>query len=309
MANPSSMSTGQEYYWNSEATQQNMDYYPVPNYLPSNYPPNPPSNYNSSCPYNVPPHVSEVNTTNSIYHPVPPPMYHDGSNTVHNVPYQNQVNQQYDIYQKRADFPQQTMDSGYNMDWNTNTSTYNEEQACNEWSFNNPTANWTTYQSTSTSWYDPNKTCDNNQQYISQQYEPQQPVKEPEWKYDSRKPPANCTNSRNRSKSPSSSGRLEKSHRYTSTQYEKHRDKRRQYDKRKSSSKDYRHESRKFERRSSYKRHDSRASRSETPYTGSKYRKRSRSQESHASRDTAQTGSSAKRKCPTERELLLEKYR
>lgn len=308
MANPSSMNTGQGYYWNSEATQQNMGYYPVPNYPPPNYPPNPSTNYNSSCPYNASPQISGVNPTNSMYHSMPPSTYHDDSSNVHNVTYPNQVNQQYDLYHKRTDFSQQAINENYNVDWSTSTrGTYNEDQTHNEWSFNNPTTNWTTYQSTSTSWYDANKTCDNNQQYVRRQYEPQQQTKKPEWKYDSREPPpTNCTSSKNRSKSPSSSGRLEKSYR---SRYEDHRDKYHQYDKRKSSSREYRHESRDFERRS-YKRHDSHStSRSETPYSNSKYKKRSRSQESHTSRDAAQTGSSAKRKCPTERELLLEKYR
>ncbi|XP_014481243.1 PREDICTED: ribonuclease 3 [Dinoponera quadriceps] len=305
MANPSSMNTGEGYYWNSEATQQNMGYFPVPNYPPPNY--NPPSNYGSSCPYNVPPpNVPEANPSNSMYHLAPPPVYHNNSSNIHNISYQSQVNQQCSMYPKGPNLPQQSVGGNYSMNWNTSTrSVYNESQTCNEWSFNNSTANWTTYQSTPTSWYGANKTCANNQLYVRQQYEPQQGMKKSEWKYDSKEHLSGSTSSKRRSRSPSSSGRSEKSYR---SRHEDHKDKY-QYDKRRSSSKEYKYEGRDFERRSSYKRHDSHASRSEAPYTSSKYRKRSRSQESQSGNRESYASNSTKRKCPTERELLLEKYR
>ncbi|EFN85596.1 ribonuclease 3 [Harpegnathos saltator] len=318
MANPPSMNMNQEYYWNSETTQQNMEYYPTPSYPPPNY--NQPSNYDSFYSYNATPNMSEIDSTTSVYRSAPPPVYHSGPGNIHNVPYQNQMNQQCNLYQNNTNFPQQPVNENYNADWNTNTNTntnargtynvYNENQAYNEWPSNNSTTNWTTYQNTSTSWYDPNKAYNNEKYYPRRQYEPQQQTKKPEWKYDYKESLPNLpnyTNGRNRSRSPSSSGRSEKSYRSRCEDYkEKYK-----YDIERSSSREYKYKSRDFERRSSYKRHEShqiRSSHSET-YASSKCRKRSRSQESHVSKDETQTSNSTKRKCPTERELLLEKYR
>lgn len=306
MANPSSTNTGQEYYWNSEAAQQNIEYFPVPNYPPPNY--IQPVDYNSSCPYNAS-DVSGFDPTNSIYRTVPPPTYHCGSGGGHNISYQNQMNEQCDSYNS-VDFSQQSASNSYNMNWSTNpTDTYNENQTCNNWSTDNPTTNWVTYQDTPISWYDVNKTCDDEQRYTRRQYEHQPQTKKSKYKYDNKESLPNYTNNRNRFRSPSSSDRLEKSYR---PQYEDHRDKYHKYDKERSNLRESKYKSKDFERRSSYKKHDShetRSTRSKTPHTGSKYRKRSRSQESHASRDATQTGNLSKRKCLTERELLLEKYR
>lgn len=308
MANPSSMNMNQDYYWNPETAQQNMEYYPVPNYPPPNY--NQSSSYDqSSYSYNAS-HVSEVD---AMYRSVPPSTYHTSSSNIQNVSYQNQVDQQCNIYQhNNMNFPQQPVN--YNVDWSTNArSTYNENQVCNnEWPSNSST-NWSVYQNTpNTSWYDPNKTYNGNdseKQYVRQQYESQQQKVKPEWKYDAKESSPNYTSSKNRSRSPSSSGRSEKLYR---SRYEDHRDKYHKYDKERSRSREYKYKSKDSEKRSSYRKRDSsqtRTSRSETPHTSSKCRKRSRSQESYASRDVSQISNSVKRKCPTERELLLEKYR
>ncbi|XP_032666189.1 ribonuclease 3 [Odontomachus brunneus] len=311
MADPSAYS-GQEYYWNSEATHQNMEYFPVPNYPPPNY--NQPANYNSSYFYNAPPNVSGFDPMNSMYRTVPPPAYRYDSGDVHNISYQNQVHQQCDPYHNNTHFSQQPVNRNYNVNWNTNdTSTYNENQACNDWPTNNPVTNWSTYQNTSRSWYDANKMCDNEQLYDTKRYyKSESPIKKSEWKYEVKEPLPSYTNNRNRSRSPSSSGRSEKSYR---SRYDDHRDKYYKYDKERSSLRESKYKIKDFDRRSSYKIHDrgksheTTSSHSKVSYSSSKYRKRSRSQESHVKRDATQSDNPSKRKCPTERELILEKYR
>ncbi|XP_070158959.1 ribonuclease 3 isoform X2 [Polyergus mexicanus] len=304
MANPS-MNTGQTYYW----SQEHMKYYPVspvPNFPPPNY--NQPPNYNFS--YNVPPsNVSNVKSTNSMYQIVPP-MHHDGAtNFQNNVPYQNQTDPQYNnqYYDKTESAQQYASENYANWDRNSIDRDIYNSSAGNEWHSNNSTTNWTTntsYQNTSISCYDTSKTYNDNERLCStQKYEPSQRIKEPEWKYNNRETLPNHSNSRQRSRSPE--GRSEKIYR---SRYDDHRDRYRQHSKGMSNLRKSTYDSGHFERRSSYKRHESYTSRSEGSYTRNRSRKRSKSRESRLTRDI--TPINAKRtKGPTERELLLEKYR
>lgn len=301
MANPS-MNTGQTYYWN----QEHMKYYPVPpvpNFPPPNYNQSP--NYNFS--YNVPPpNVSNVKSTNSMYQL--PPMYHDGATNFHNnVPYQNQTDPQYNNqYYDKTESAQQYVSENY-ANWDRNSRDMYNNSAGNEWHSNDSTTNWianASYQNTSTSGYDTSKTYNDNERLCStQKYEPSQRIKEPEWKYNNRETLPNRSISKHRFRSPES--RSEKVYR---SRYDDHRDRYRQHSKGMSNLRESTYDSGYFERRSSYKRHESYTSRSEGSYTRNRSRKRSKSRESRSTRDT--TPINAKRtKGPTERELLLEKYR
>lgn len=315
MANPSYTNTNQTYYWNSEPVQQNTEYYQAPSsFSQSNY--NQSTSYNSSCSYNVPPpNISNFNMTNSVsHHPAPSPMCHSGSvNTNHNVPYQSQMDIQCNQYYNGTDFVQPA-NGNYNTSWNTNFRGTYCNNVNSEWQSNNST-NWTAYQDTSVSWYNTNRTCENEKMRSTQKYEPSQRTKELGWKYNSNEITPGCTTNRNRSRSPESRSRspenrsrMERAYR---SRYEAHRDRCRQYSKDRANVKEYRHESGDSERRSWYKRQENSVSGSEREksYVSNKNKKRSRSQESsHSTRDST-PNAPAKRKYPTERELLLEKYR
>lgn len=315
MANNPLTNTNQTYYWNSEPAQQNMEYYPVPSNFPQpSY--NQSTSYNSSYPYNVPPpNMSNVNMTNSVYHPASSPMCHGGPvNTNHNIiPYQNQMDMQCNQYYNGTDYVQPVSEN-YNTNWNTNYRGTYCNNATNEWHSNNTSTNWMSYQDTSASWYNTNRTCDSEKTHSTQRYEPSQRTKELGWKYDSKEITSNCTTSRNRSRSPKgrsrspeNRSRMERAYR---PRYEVHRDRCRRYSKDRTNVKEYRHDNGDSERRSWYKRQESYASGSEKSYISNKIRKRPRSQESHStSSSTPNSNASTKRKCLTERELLLEKYR
>ncbi|XP_025264792.1 ribonuclease 3 [Camponotus floridanus] len=298
MANPS-MNTGQTYYW----TQEHMKYYPVPpvpNFPPPNY--NQPPNYNLS--YNVPPpNVADVKSPNSMYQ-FAPPTYHDGAtNFYNNVPYQNQTDPQYSSqYYDKTETAQQFVSENY-TNWDRRDMYDNNTD--NEWRSNNSTINWTLHQNIpNSSIYDLSKIYNDSERICSaQRYELLQRNKEPEWKYDDRETLSNRTSSKQRSRSPE--GRLEKVYR---SRYDDRRDRYRQYNKDISNLREPTYDSGYFERRSSYKKHESYTSRSEGSYTRSRSRKRSKSRESRSTRDTTPI-SSKRTKGPTERELLLEKYR
>lgn len=299
MTNPS-MNTGQTYYW----TQEHMKYYPVPpvpNFPPPNY--NQPPNYNFS--YNVPPpNVSDVKSPNSMYQ-FAPPTYHDGAtNFYNNVPYQNQTDPQYNSqYYDKTETAQQFVSENY-TNWDKRDMYDNSTD--NEWRSNNSTINWTLHQDIpNSSIYDLSKIYNDSERICStQRYELLQRIKESEWKYDDRETLSNhTTSSKQRSRSPE--GRLEKVYR---SRYDDRRDRYRQYNKDASNLREPIYDSSYFERRSSYKKHESYTSRSEGSYTRSRSRKRSKSRESRSTRDTTPI-SSKRTKGPTERELLLEKYR
>jgi len=319
MENYSSINTGQEYYWN---VQQNVEYYsvpPVPNFPPSNY--NQSSNYNSLYSYNVPPpDVSNVKPTNSVYYSETPVYHGEIANVQNNVSCQNQIDSQnsYQYYGRTdlaqqsvntdltqqsvsMDLTQQSVNKKYN-NWNSIVEYYNN--ASNEWQSNSSFTNWETYQNAPVSRYETNKTYDNNKLCLTKSYESLQGTKGSESRYSKEF----ChTNSRKRSRSPES--RLEKRSRsrYKDHRYDSNEDRRHCKYRERSHSKEYSYDSRDSERRS-YKKHRSYKYYSEKSYASNKNRKRSRSQESRSIRDITPINN-AKQKGPTERELLLEKYR
>ncbi|XP_029166737.1 ribonuclease 3 isoform X2 [Nylanderia fulva] len=306
MANPS-MNSGQTYYWAQEQMkyQQYPPVPPVPNFSPPNY--NQPVNFS----YNVPPpNVSNVKSTNSMYQQSAPPTYHDGTASFHNnIPYQNQMdlqcsNQYYDRTEQPAQQPaQQPFNENY-ANWDRSSRDMYNNSTSNEWHSNNSTTKWPTYSNASTSWYDTSKTYNDNERLNStQRYESSQRLKESEWKYNRETVPTR-TVSKQRSRSPE--GRSEKVYR-SHTRYDGHRDRYR--NKGISSSRESSYESGYSERRSSYKRHESYSSRSEGSYVKSRSRKRSKSRESRTTRDITPVSNAKRSKGPTERELLLEKYR
>lgn len=234
-----------------------------------------------------------------------PPTYPDGATNIHsNIPYQNQTDPQYNnqYYDKTETSAQQFVSENY-ANWDRSYRDVYNNSAGNEWHSNNSITNWTTYQNVSTSSYDTSKTYnDNERQCSTQRYEPSQRIIEPEWKYDNRETLPNRTVSKQRSRSPED--RSEKVYR---SRYDDHRDRYR-HNKEMSNLRESTYDSRFSEKRSSYKRHESYTSRSEGSYTRSRSRKRSRSRESRSTRDAMPIN--AKRpKGPTERQLLLEKYR
>lgn len=337
MTDPSVTNTNQSYYWNSEPAQQNMEYYPVsssfpqPNYDQSTcYDPscsdpscsNPscsdPSCSNPSCSYTIPPpNVSNIDMTSSVYYPVSSPMYNNDSvNTDYDTPYQSQVDTQCNEYYngtEPASFTQPA-NGDYNTSWNTNfTDTY-YNNVNSEWDYNNPSANWTTYPDTSASWYNTDRTCENEEMCSMQRYEPSQGTEELGWMYDNKEISSNYTSNGNRSRSPESRSRspenrsrMERTYR---SQYEVDRDRSHPYNKDGMNIQEYRHDSGDTERRSWYEWQENYIPGLEKSYVSNNSRKRSRSQESHSTRDaTPNSNAFAKRKYPTERELLLEKYR
>ncbi|RLU22040.1 hypothetical protein DMN91_006419 [Ooceraea biroi] len=316
MTDPSPINAGQSYYWNNDAAPQNMEYYPMPpepSFPPPNY--NQPPSYAPSCPYDVPPpHISDAKPADSVYH-FASSTYQDSPASSHSdTSYQNeryflpkpnifpQGNQYYD----GMDFTQ-SASKPYNANWNRN-SREEYHNNVNEWQTNNASTSWTSYQTTSNSWYDANATYSNERPYSPmQRYESSQKPKETEWKCNNRESLADHTEivqrvSRQRSRSPSRSGESYKS------RYDDHRDRYRQHSRERSSLKEYMHNSGHHDRRSLNKKHGSYTSRSQESYVSNR-RKRSRSQDSRLTRDTTTPPSSTKRKSPTERELLLEKYR
>lgn len=299
----------QTYYWDSGTSQQqNMEYYPitVPNFPPPNY--NMPPNYNTSFPCdNVSTSsVPNVKATHSMYHSVQPQL-HQGESTdlQNNFNYQNQTDSQYNQYYNRTDLTQ-PVNGDYNTNWNMDSKNVCHNNVNNEWQSNNSLTNWTTYQNTSTSWHDTNKTYDGEKLCSTSKHEVSQKSKESECKYDDKEVLHDRIISKKRLRSRESSrSRSDKEYR---SRYEDHRNKYRQYSKGRSSSRECMHNGN-FERRSSYKRH-SYISNSERSYMSNKSKKRSRSQESHSNRAIIPNDSdSVKHKGPTERELLLEKYR
>lgn len=336
MTDPSLINTEQSYCWNTEVTQQDSKYYPIPQV--SNFPDyTQPPNYNTSYSYNVPhsnvsnippsnvsniplnmsnippptvsnihpPNISNIspniNPTNSMY--FASTTYHnEATNFSSNISYQNQMDPQCnDQYYSRTDsVHKQYMNENY-TNWNVKSDNAYNDNTGNEWHSNNSSASWT-YQNTPTSWYDANVTTYNKERLCpTQMYETPQRIEGLKWKYDNREVPKQ-TVSRQRSRSPQS--KQEKLYR---SQYEDHRDRYR-HNREMSNSRDSIYD--KHFERSPSKKHGSYVSRSEGSHVNNKSsRKRSKSREPHSTRDTTPTNNSKRTKGPTEREILLEKYR
>jgi len=317
MENSSSINAGQEYYWN---VQQNVEYYPVPsvpNFPPPNY--NQSSNYNSLYSYNVPPpDVPNVKPTNSMYYSETPVYHGETANVQNNIPCQNQVDSQnsYQYYSRTdlaqqslntdltqqsvsMDLAQQSVSKNYNS-WNSIVEYYNNTN--NEWQSNSFT-NWELYQNEPISKYETSKTY-SDKLCSTKSYESLQGAKGSESRYNKE---SSHTSSRKRSRSPDSRSGKRSSSRYRDHRYDSNENRRHYKYRERSRSKEYLYDSRDSERRS-YKRHKSYKYHSEKSYASSRSRKRSRSQESRSIRDITPINN-AKQKGPTERELLLEKYR
>ncbi|KAL0104972.1 hypothetical protein PUN28_016542 [Cardiocondyla obscurior] len=341
MTDPSFMNTENTYCWNGEVAQQNQEYYPIPQVSnfsdyaqPSNYnssysynvpscdvPSIPPANASTVSPVNIPsisssnvssvppPNVSinppNVSSTNSAYDFTSTinTYYNEMMNFSSNMPYQNQTNPQYnDQYYDRTYSAQSKPYTSENYaNWNTKSNNVYNDNDSNEWNSNNYSANWTTYQNTSTSWYDTNSATYDKERCATQTYDTAlQRMEEP--KYDNREVTSTRAVSRQRSRSPYSE--QEKTYR---SQYDDHRDRHHQHSRETSNSRDSTYNNRHFER-SSYKKHGSHSFRSEG-YTSYRNRKRSRSRETYSSRDPTPTNNPKRIKGLTEREILLEKYR
>ncbi|XP_011879288.1 PREDICTED: ribonuclease 3 [Vollenhovia emeryi] len=325
MTEPSSMNTGQTYCWNAEANQQNAEYYSIPQVSdfpdytqPPNY--NPPYAYDSS--YSVPPPAvpsiphpdvsnvrPHVNPTNTMHH-FTSSAYHEASFSP-NIAYQHQTDPLYNSrYCGGADStPHEYMREEYG-NWNATSNNAYNDNAGSEWHSNNSSTSWTTYENTYAAWYDPSATSYDRERLCPTQdvYKTSQKVDENlKWKYenslDDRKVLSKYTATRQGSRDPY--GKQEKVYR---SQYEKPRDRHRQHDREMSSSRDSVHDSRHLEK-SSPKKHGSYTSRAEgsgSSSSSSGNRKRSKSQEPHSTRDSTST---KRTKGPTEREILLAKYR
>ncbi|KAG5314890.1 RNC Ribonuclease, partial [Pseudoatta argentina] len=313
MTDPSMMNSDQTYCWNTEIFQQNTQYYPTPqisNFSDYSQPPN----YNSSYSYSVPPpNISldvsnipsstisnnippDVNLTNSMYYA--PNTYQNEINFSNNIPYQNQMNSQCsNQYYGRIDSAQEYMNENY-ANWNTKSENVYNDNTGNEWYSNNSSTSWTTY--ASTSWYDTSTTKynDNERLHLTQTYEASQKMEE--WRYNNREI-SKHTVSKQKSKSPHSTH--EKVYK---SQYEDYRDRYRYHNREISNLRDSSHDSKHFEKS---KQHGSHTSCSEESYISNRSRKRSKSRESHLTKDTISTNNSKRTKSLTEREILLEKYR
>lgn len=340
-----SMNTEQTYCWNTEVAQQDAKYYPIPQV--SNFPNyTQPPNYNSSYSYNITPNVSnippsnvpppnvssipslnisnisppnvsniplpnvsnispDVNSTNSMYHFQSTTYHNEATNFPNNIPYQNQMDPQCSdqYYGRMNSAHKQYMSENY-VHWNMKSKNVYDSVG-NEWHSNRSSENWTTYQNTSASWYDTSVTTyDDKERLCSMQiHEASQETKELKWKYDDRKMlPKHAVR---RQGSRSSHSKPEKAYR---SQFGDHRDRYRQHNRETSSSRDSTYDSRHFER-SSFKKYGSSTSHSEGSHASSRSRKRSKSREPHSTRETTPTNNSKRTKGPTEREILLEKYR
>lgn len=304
----------QTYCWNTEMAQHDAKYYPVHPQM-SNFPNyTQPPNYNSSYSYNIPPpnvsntpplnmssipppNVSnippDVNSTNSMYH-FTSNTYHNEANFLNNVPYQNQMDPQCSnqYYGKMDPAHKQYMGENYS-NWNMESKNLYNDNTGNEWHSNNSSLSWTTYAPAPQ--YDTSVAT-----YDKERLQETQRMEDFKRKCDNREVPKRAI-SRPRSRSPHV--KQEKVYKY-----DDHGDRYRSHSREVSCSRDSTYSSKYFEKSSS-KKHGSYTSRSEGPYVSNRSRKRSKSREPHSSRDTTPTNNIKRTKGPTEREILLEKYR
>ncbi|XP_029037028.2 ribonuclease 3 [Osmia bicornis bicornis] len=300
MANPSNV--GQSYFWGSGVSQpQNMGYYsvPPPNFPPPNFRQPPPS-------YNMPvSNLPENKTGNFIqsYHSMAPCYQNEIPNSYHDVSYQNQPEMQCNNQNYGISNYCQPVTGNFNSNWNDRNAYQNN--ATTEWNSNNYSSDWDKSQSNTSSWYDVNKVEEDDMKPAYKKYDESPRNKRLEGRYKD-KESSTSHSVRKRSKSPDNKSRSSRSP-YRS-RYDSQRDKYSKYPKNRSCSRDHSYNEEDSERRSSSKRNNSYISRSQRSYTSYRNRKRSRSQESYSSR-TNSPNNFATKKDPTERELLLEKYR
>ncbi|XP_014602810.1 PREDICTED: ribonuclease 3 [Polistes canadensis] len=309
--------TGQQYFWNSGVTQmQNAGYYSIPpsTFPPPNFsqpPPNfPPTNFNQPPPsYNmpVPAAIPEDKSANQFmsFHTVPPTYQDNTGATYTDDSYSNQTTMQCNkTYYQSSSFSQSESFTTENFNSNWNSRNVYPDNFNNEWN-SNSSSSWSTMQNNpTTSWSEVNRLQKDNQMIL----ESSQKNKPSEWRYNNMESSRSHTSSRKRSKSPENRSRSSRSPRRS--RYDDQRDKYK-YKRDRSSSRDYSHDNGDSKRRCSYKRYGSHVSSSERSYASSRSRRRSRSPEYRSSKTISPNSSSSmlKSKCPTERELLLEKYR
>lgn len=314
MANDSSNS-GQQYFWDSGETQmENVGYYSMP---PSNFPPPdfnqpppnfPPPDFNQPPPsYDVPvttmPEDKPTNQFMSFHNA--PPTYQDNTATKYtDDSYSNQETTECNKNYYQSSFSQSENFSTENFNSSWNSRNIYSDNFNSEWNTNS-SSNWSNMQNnTNTSWSEINISQKESQIV----FESSQKIKITEWRYSTLESFRSYTSSRKRSKTPENRFRSSRSPRRS--RYEDQRDKYK-YKRERSSSRDYFYDSGDFKRRCSYRRYGSHVSSSERSYVSSRSRRRSRSSEYRSFKMISPNSSSSifKLKCPTERELLLEKYR
>ncbi|XP_046830662.1 ribonuclease 3 isoform X1 [Vespa crabro] len=307
--------TGQQYFWNSGITQmQNVGYYSIPssNFPPPNFnqpPPSfPPTNFNQPPPsYNMPvTAMPEDKPTNQFmsFHTVPSTYQDNTATTYADDSFSNQSTTQCNknYYPSSFSQPENFNTENFNSNWNSRniyTDNFN-----NEWNTNS-SSSWSTMQNNTTSWSEVNISQKESQMVL----ESSQKNKTSEWRYNGISESSRShTSNRKRSKTPENRSRSSRSPR--KSRYEEQRDKYK-YKRDRSSSRDYSHDNGDSKRRCSYRRYSSHVSSSERSYVSSRSRRRSRSPDYRSSKTVSPSNSSSvlKTKCPTERELLLEKYR
>ncbi|CAK9812701.1 Ribonuclease 3 [Anthophora quadrimaculata] len=306
MANPPP-NVGQSYFWGSGAPQpQNMGYYSVP---PPNFPPpnfrQPPPSYN--VPVSTLPENKAENFVPPPYHSMPTCYQNEVSNSYHDVSYQNQTELQCNNQNYGLSNYSQPMTSNFNSNWDDRSAYHNNSNA--EWNSNNYSSDWNKSQGSKSSWYESNKVQEDDRKSMYKKYNDSPKSRRSEWRYRDKESSNSHTISRKRSRSPESRSRESRSSRspYRS-RYDSQKERYSKYHKNRSTSRERVHSEEDSERRS-YKRNNSYVSRSQRSYTSCRSRKRSRSQESYSSRTNSPSNNPSNKRDPTERELLLEKYR
>ena len=272
---------------------------PPPNFPPPNFRQPPPS-------YNMPvPALPQNKPANFVapYHSMQTCYRNELPNSYPKDPYQSQMKMPCDNQNYGVSGYSQPVTENFNSNWN-DRSAY-QSSSSTEWNSNASSSDWNKSQSKS-SWYEPNKVQENGRKPAYEKYNDAK-SKRSESRYRDRESSSGHSFGRKRSRSPESRSRSSRSpHR---PRYDSQRDRYSKYSKNRSSSKERSHTEDSSERRSSYRRNSSYVSRSQRSYASCRSRKRSRSQESYSSRATSPSNSSSNKKDPTERELLLEKYR
>nr|XP_031849478.1 ribonuclease 3 [Nomia melanderi] len=302
MANPPT-NVGQSYFWNSGVSQsQNMGYYSVP---PPNFPPpnfrQPPPSYNmpvSTLPENKPTNFISSYQSMTCYRNEVPNSYSDTS-------YQNQTQPQCNNQNYGLPGYSQPAAGNFNSNWEERSTYHNSTSS--EWSSNSYTCEWNKLQDNKSSWYETNKVQEDNRKSVYDKSNDSVKSKRSEWKFRDKESSSCHISSRKRSRSPENRSRSNRSP-YKS-RYDSQRDRYSKYHSNRSSSKERSHNEDSSDRRSSYKRNFTYVSRSQRSYTSHRSRKRSRSLESYSSRASSPNNSTSSKRDPTERELLLEKYR
>ncbi|XP_076755408.1 ribonuclease 3 drosha [Xylocopa sonorina] len=299
---------GQPYFWGSGVSQpQNMGYYsvPPPNFPPPNFRQPPPS-------YNMPvPALPENKPANFVqpYHSMGNCYQTEVSNSYHDVPYQNQTelqcnNQSYGISNYSQPVP-----GNFNSTWDDRNGYHSNNST--EWNSSNYSSDWNKPQDSKASWYETNKAQEDNTKSGYKKYNDSPKSRRSEWRYRDRESSNSHSFSKKRSRSPESRSRECRSSRspYRS-RHDSQRDRYSKYLKIRSTSREHMHSEEDSERRSLYRKSNLHSqSRSQRSYMNYRGRKRSRSQESYSSRTTSPNSTSIPKRDPTERELLLEKYR